>query len=110
VLAEGFRDRARFRTCPHHWRKVPKRVQARVWATYRRGQEVDKRPSLAYLTAQQMAVAMVALDEGHQQEAARATEAAVRFAWKADGDQHGRLVEWVRRLVNASLPGEVADG
>lgn len=31
-----------------------------VWATYRKGQEVDKRPSPAYLLVQGIVVAMVA--------------------------------------------------
>lgn len=35
-----------------------------VWSAYRNGQEIDKRPSMAYLVVQTMAVAEVALKEG----------------------------------------------
>lgn len=37
--------------CYRHWSMVPRDLQARVWATYRRGQEVDKQPSNDYLDA-----------------------------------------------------------
>lgn len=46
--------------CKPHWRMVPAELQRRVWATYRRGQEVDKRPSMAYLDAANAAVKAVA--------------------------------------------------
>ena len=36
--------------CREHWFRLPKRLRDRIWATYRPGQEVDKRPSAAYLT------------------------------------------------------------
>lgn len=45
--------------CRRHWRMVPPELQARVWATYRKGQEVDKRPSAAYLRAGADAIAAV---------------------------------------------------
>lgn len=50
--------------CLRHWRMVPKPLQADVWATYRPGQEIDKRPSQDYLTAQQAAIVAVAEREG----------------------------------------------
>ena len=46
--------------CRAHWFKVPRRLQAEVWARYRTGQESDKRPSLAYLLAARAAVLAVA--------------------------------------------------
>ncbi len=46
--------------CRHHWRMVPPALQEGVWKRYRRGQEIDKRPSAAYLTAAEAAVAAVA--------------------------------------------------
>lgn len=45
--------------CYRHWCMVPKRLQDAVWANYRQGQEVDKRPSEAYLAAARAAVTAV---------------------------------------------------
>ena len=49
--------------CLRHWRMLPTRLQIRVRATYRPGQEIDKRPSEAYLVAQREAVEYVAIRE-----------------------------------------------
>lgn len=49
--------------CGRHWRMVPKPVARKVWETYRPGQEVDKRPSRAYLDAADAAVEAVAQAE-----------------------------------------------
>jgi hypothetical protein len=35
--------------CKPHWFALPKRLRDRIWATYRRGQEVTKTPSAAYI-------------------------------------------------------------
>lgn len=35
--------------CSTHWFTLPRGLRARVWRTYRPGQEVDKDPSAAYL-------------------------------------------------------------
>lgn len=35
--------------CKQHWFALPTRLRARVWRTYRPGQEIDKRPSPEYL-------------------------------------------------------------
>jgi hypothetical protein len=43
---------------------VPKTLQDRVWATYRPGQENDKRPTMAYLDAATEAIDAVAEIEG----------------------------------------------
>ncbi len=37
--------------CKRHWFTLPKWIRDRIWATYRKGQEIDKRPSPAYLEA-----------------------------------------------------------
>lgn len=37
--------------CKTHWFKLPKYLRDKIWATYRAGQEIDKRPSEAYMTA-----------------------------------------------------------
>lgn len=59
--------------CPKHWRMTPPSTQRLVWAAYRPGQEVDKRPSPLYLIVQAIAVAEVAVLDGRwlpsQQEA-----------------------------------------
>lgn len=50
--------------CAEHWRMVPADLQRQIWRTYRAGQEIDKRPSGAYLEAQRAAVLAVARKEG----------------------------------------------
>jgi hypothetical protein len=45
--------------CRRHWFMVPKPLRDRVWATYRPGQEVDKKPSLEYVDAMEAAIASV---------------------------------------------------
>lgn len=57
--------------CGRHWNMVPRLQQARVWATYRRGQEVTKDPSPEYLVAMREAIATVAQRESAQREAVR---------------------------------------
>lgn len=50
--------------CARHWRMVPRALQNEIWATYRPGQERDKKPSAAYLEVQQRVVRFVAEREG----------------------------------------------
>jgi hypothetical protein len=50
--------------CRRHWRMVPRDMQNAVWRHYRAGQEIDKRPSGAYLRAMLDAIKAVALLEG----------------------------------------------
>jgi hypothetical protein len=50
--------------CKPHWALVPDQLQARVWATYRPGQEIDKHPSEQYLVAACAAIDAVAEKEG----------------------------------------------
>lgn len=35
--------------CKGHWFTLPKALRDRIWATYRRGQEITKTPSPAYM-------------------------------------------------------------
>lgn len=49
--------------CRPHWAKVPDYIQRAVWAAFRNGQEVDKRPSRAWLAAAEGAIAAVQLAE-----------------------------------------------
>lgn len=37
--------------CREHWFQLPQSIRARIWATYRPGQEIAKNPSEAYLDA-----------------------------------------------------------
>lgn len=45
--------------CRRHWRMVPKELQDAVWAAYRPGQEIDKKPSDAWMFAAQAAILRV---------------------------------------------------
>lgn len=53
-----------FLMCGRHWGLVPAKLQRAVWATYRRGQCADKRPSEEWHEAADAAIAAVALEEG----------------------------------------------
>ena len=35
--------------CKPHWFKLPAALRAKIWATYRPGQEISKTPSAAYI-------------------------------------------------------------
>lgn len=37
--------------CKQHWFMLPVRLRARIWKTYKPGQEITKTPSRAYLEA-----------------------------------------------------------
>lgn len=50
--------------CKRHWFMVPHALRVLVWATYRKGQEVDKLPSSEYLDAANAAIRNVAQQEG----------------------------------------------
>ena len=52
--------------CLRHWRMVPLHLQRLVWAHYRKGQEVDKRPSEEYMRVQRLAIEAVAQAEDAQ--------------------------------------------
>lgn len=50
--------------CRKHWRMVPRKLQGRVWSTYRDGQCDDWNPSTEYCVAAADAVKAVAEKEG----------------------------------------------
>jgi hypothetical protein len=52
--------------CSRHWRGVPSELQQAVWRHYRRGQEIDKRPTPEYLAAAKAAIDAVAAKEGRR--------------------------------------------
>lgn len=39
--------------CSYHWFKLPASLRAKVWATYRPGQEITMTPSEAYMSVMQ---------------------------------------------------------
>ena len=49
--------------CARHWRMVPAQVQKLVWKHYRRGQEIDKQPSVEYIATAFVSISCVALQE-----------------------------------------------
>lgn len=51
--------------CLKHWRKVPREIQNKIWATYRPGQEIDKIITEEYSDAFDNAVESVARKEGY---------------------------------------------
>ncbi len=52
--------------CRRHWFMVPKPLRDAIWATYRPGQEHDKRPSPEYLETMKEAIRVVAAKEGRR--------------------------------------------
>jgi hypothetical protein len=50
--------------CYPHWRRVPKHMQKRIWATYRPGQCDDKNITPAYGRAAKDAIKVIAQKEG----------------------------------------------
>lgn len=50
--------------CPMHWGMVPPEIGRLIYAAYRPGQEVDKRPSAEWIKAANLAVTAVAVAEG----------------------------------------------
>jgi hypothetical protein len=49
--------------CKQHWFSLPKPLRDAVWATYRPGQEIDKRPSVEYLAAARAAQDFIAAQQ-----------------------------------------------
>lgn len=45
--------------CRHHWTLVPADLRRLIWRHYRRGQEIDKNPSMEYLEVAKKAQAAV---------------------------------------------------
>lgn len=56
--------------CSYHWGQLPKPYRDKVWKHYRQGQEIDKKPSKAYLLAAQEAIDYMAQKEGYVKERA----------------------------------------
>lgn len=56
-------------TCKAHWVALPRVIRRAIWREYRKGQEVDKRPSARYLAVQTAARAFLAFKK-HDEAAA----------------------------------------
>ena len=60
--------------CKSHWFSLPKRLRDLIWATYRRGQEITKTPSAAYIDAAQQVQAWIAEQKRcHRSRSAKST-------------------------------------
>jgi hypothetical protein len=70
----------RFFMCLPHWQSLPKNHQEAIWASYRKGQENSKAPSLRYLVAQTQAVLAVATIDGRSVEELERQRALVEWA------------------------------
>lgn len=51
--------------CTYHWYTLPARLRARIWATYKPGQEITKTPSAAYLEAARAVQAWIKEQPNH---------------------------------------------
>lgn len=52
--------------CKRHWCMVPRGMRIAVLTSYLRGQEIDKRPSAAWVHAAKCAIEVVAAHEGRR--------------------------------------------
>lgn len=75
--------------CRDHWYRTRVVIQRAIWREYRRGQEVDKRPSFRYLAVQQRAIAELVY---HPRD-----PGAVRLA----APYLARSEEWRQRAIEA---------
>lgn len=88
--------------CGRHWRRVPVPLQRAVWAAYRSGQEVDKRPSAAWLEAADKAIAAVRNGDppGGRSRGGGARRYPISERWRTDAA--------ARRALGLQLGGQVA--
>lgn len=57
--------------CKKHWFALPQSLRARIWSTYRLGQEITKTPSREYLEAATAVQAWIASKTAVQSEEER---------------------------------------
>lgn len=79
--------------CRRHWRALPKAMRAAIWATYRPGQEGDKRPSQAYLENAKAAIGFIASIEGMKKTCPRCGAAKLLIDFYAANRGDGRRSE-----------------
>lgn len=99
--------------CLKHWRALPIKIQRAIWREYRRGQELDKEPSLRYLAVQRLAVAHTAFkpnDDGAACIAASYLQQAIVLAKECEEKGFGNpldgLLDTNGRNAGASTPTE----
>lgn len=98
--------------CPAHWRQVPKRLQAAVYAAYAPGQcDLDPPPSDAWHQAADHAIAYVAVQEGRWPHAQANTRLARYGPRLWIGSPHGRRgpVDFVPTqavYIGREMPGQ----
>lgn len=68
--------------CKAHWFALPKRLRDRIWATYRRGQEITKTPSPKYIEAALEVQSWIAAYT-HSPSAGRWSMSTVEFCYVA---------------------------
>lgn len=69
---------ARF-SCRAHWYVLPQWLRNALWAVYRPGQEIDKRPTKIYILIQRRCVYEIAHREGRPEAAQVASEIGTLF-------------------------------
>lgn len=70
--------------CRKHWLSLRSPMRDAIWREYRRGQEVDKRPSARYLAVQQRAIGEIAFKPYDEQAALDAAQYLVKSEyWRA---------------------------
>lgn len=74
--------------CRTHWYMVPRPLRQAVWATYRPGQESDKRPSWEYLEATEEARRFVAELENK------------RTLWDAEHERYALLIKMLKEAAD----------
>lgn len=82
--------------CAPHWGALPAKIQRAIWREYRRGQEIDKNPSLRYLAVQRLACAYSVFkpnDEAAVLAALPYLGEALRYARIATEQGHGDPLE-----------------
>lgn len=72
--------------CGRHWRLVPPAVRELVWSVYRKGQEITKDPTTAYLAAHHLAIAHVARAEGYTKAAEEHRRYSEQYAAEAKAE------------------------
>jgi hypothetical protein len=77
--------------CFPHWKMVPRKIQQAVWATYRRGQCEDKRPSLGWHEAASAAIGYVATKD-KQPLTVSEVKALRALGYETTTDGRGELV------------------
>lgn len=88
--------------CKTHWFRLPSRLRSRIWATYRPGQEVDKRPSAEYLSAA-AAVQEWALKDIAAEQRRKDLQTIVEFVERGAPEARDEVLRWIVEVLNEVL-------